>query len=834
MFFNPLFLQVINNQESAPLSKSQKLNGSSYLFSDIIKVCLDKTDQAGLPLDNELLSKTPGASLFPAAAQQNLLNGKISPETGSAVANLYQLLSQIFPQNTNNAITAAAPFNNAGNEKPGNIDLNSVLFSKTAIFNFIQKLIDSKQFEGKVNLAINKPVSAGQENIIINSAGMVPNGEKLSAETIFKLLKEGNTITVEDSLSDKHQGLLITLVESGSQEMGGNEDASKDKAGLNNDQMLINMQGQVFPYQVQSPVLATTVTGDGLTGSEVLNNVTGESVYKINLTLLNEAGNSDKAINPSLEEMNMLITEGAANSSAGTDGLDAFMKQFEQLNAAGKLPGSEDVAAVKDNAVNVAATDAGIADVINNAAATTGVQNTAAAATTTGIQNTAAGSNNVAGLAAKVDNPGTQVEITKGNDLEGTMPKAAANDEVSSGENVKPNTVTAEKTDSPVIMQGKSATVINTSAENTASVNLSAGNDPVPAAETEAKKQSENPAQEAGSKNNAVKMSSTDIKPGTADSAKEAQPGKLFRIERVKTEAEVQPKGQTADNRINESDPIISKAQDVTNEKTPGKQDMKSQEIKAADNGIKITDGDKQTVNLRAENGNLSMDKEVKASASTENHDSIDASGGKADTKSSSKEGFTGSGKEQNPQSGEQVLSNAEHTDAKGKTQENHNFSLGDVSKAADASIKAKPEAMPFSEMVKTVKAADVMKEISRFIQQGNNNHSITLKIDPESLGTVKIALNIAEHVVHANIEVENEAARKMVENNLNQLYNSLNQNGVQLNSLNISLANQEQKQNKGFNPRRKTFTMEDDKEVDEKNVFRKRQMGYNTYEYLI
>ncbi len=100
-------------------------------------------------------------------------------------------------------------------------------------------------------------------------------------------------------------------------------------------------------------------------------------------------------------------------------------------------------------------------------------------------------------------------------------------------------------------------------------------------------------------------------------------------------------------------------------------------------------------------------------------------------------------------------------------------------------------------EKERTVKAPDIIKEISRFIQKSEKS-SITLNIEPEQLGKVKIALEVADNIISARIEVENEAVKHIVENKINELYSNLSQNGVQLSSVNVSLS---QAENKNFKP---------------------------------
>lgn len=154
--------------------------------------------------------------------------------------------------------------------------------------------------------------------------------------------------------------------------------------------------------------------------------------------------------------------------------------------------------------------------------------------------------------------------------------------------------------------------------------------------------------------------------------------------------------------------------------------------------------------------------------------------------------------------------------------------------KNGEVHIKEKQSVLHGSVPDKTVKAIEVIKEITKFMQHGDRSQMV-LKIDPENLGLVKIALETVDSVLNARIEVENEAAKKLVETNLPQLHASLSQSGVHLNSLNISLADYGQKneaQQKGSQQRRQQLFNETINEEDNTQPAEK-QMGYNTYEFL-
>jgi len=137
-------------------------------------------------------------------------------------------------------------------------------------------------------------------------------------------------------------------------------------------------------------------------------------------------------------------------------------------------------------------------------------------------------------------------------------------------------------------------------------------------------------------------------------------------------------------------------------------------------------------------------------------------------------------------------------------------------------------------ESIKTISVSEIIEEVSK-LAESDKEKSIVLKLFPENLGKVKVSLNISEHIVHANFEVENESVRNLIQNNSLNLKNSLMQQGLQLNSMNISLANYEQKTSKSFSPKRKTGYEKPVSKIDEKENQRiSKSLGYNTYEYLI
>ncbi len=136
-------------------------------------------------------------------------------------------------------------------------------------------------------------------------------------------------------------------------------------------------------------------------------------------------------------------------------------------------------------------------------------------------------------------------------------------------------------------------------------------------------------------------------------------------------------------------------------------------------------------------------------------------------------------------------------------------------------------------ENIKTVSTSKIINEISN-LAESKTSKNVVLKLSPEDLGKVKISLDVSNNHVHVNVEVENEMVKNLIHSNSAQLRQSFVQNGLQLNSLNISLANSEQKPDKNFSSKKKTNYNTVVKEIEIKNNINvPRKMGYNTYEFL-
>jgi len=144
--------------------------------------------------------------------------------------------------------------------------------------------------------------------------------------------------------------------------------------------------------------------------------------------------------------------------------------------------------------------------------------------------------------------------------------------------------------------------------------------------------------------------------------------------------------------------------------------------------------------------------------------------------------------------------------------------------KASDSNIQSNQ---------RLVKSVELVKEVSKFIARQEKG-SLSIDITPEHLGKMKITLDTVDNTLKARIEVDNEQSRQLIEKNLDKLEQELSENGVELNSLNISLGySKDQQEEKEIN--NKTQEHSDDPgqvgEVEEEE--KRKTLGYNTYEYI-
>lgn len=147
--------------------------------------------------------------------------------------------------------------------------------------------------------------------------------------------------------------------------------------------------------------------------------------------------------------------------------------------------------------------------------------------------------------------------------------------------------------------------------------------------------------------------------------------------------------------------------------------------------------------------------------------------------------------------------------------------------------IKLFSDVKTMQETVKNIKANDLIPEFSKLIMQGEKQ-SMTFQLSPENLGKVKLSIEMVNNQILTRIEVENEQIKQFIQSNIEQLKHNLQQEGIKYSSVNISLADYDQRPTKSF-VQKKKYNNHNDKEqmIEELVNVPHKKMGYNTYEYL-
>jgi hypothetical protein len=143
-------------------------------------------------------------------------------------------------------------------------------------------------------------------------------------------------------------------------------------------------------------------------------------------------------------------------------------------------------------------------------------------------------------------------------------------------------------------------------------------------------------------------------------------------------------------------------------------------------------------------------------------------------------------------------------------------------------------QSMAITEKViyKQIDVKNIKEEISQLMQKGERK-TVEFSLTPENLGKLQVKLEVINKVVSASIKVDNEMTQQIMQQSLEGLKTSLNQNGVVFNSLNVSLSDTEDKNNRFFKQKRKQNQefKGNIQELDEQFV--QKNLGYNKYDFI-
>jgi len=147
--------------------------------------------------------------------------------------------------------------------------------------------------------------------------------------------------------------------------------------------------------------------------------------------------------------------------------------------------------------------------------------------------------------------------------------------------------------------------------------------------------------------------------------------------------------------------------------------------------------------------------------------------------------------------------------------------------------LKTQNRSINIEQVYKKVNIRNINNEIAHIIQNGEKK-IVQLQLTPENLGRVEVKLELVNKVINATINVENETVQHIVQNSLEGLKLTLNQNGVQFNSLNVSLSTSDERNQKFYKQKRNRNHVKNIFSVEGNNdAFESKKLGYNTYDFI-
>jgi flagellar hook-length control protein FliK len=99
---------------------------------------------------------------------------------------------------------------------------------------------------------------------------------------------------------------------------------------------------------------------------------------------------------------------------------------------------------------------------------------------------------------------------------------------------------------------------------------------------------------------------------------------------------------------------------------------------------------------------------------------------------------------------------------------------------------------------------SDQLKEIinnSRINVRNDKNADITIKMNPENLGDMRVKMEMENGIIKANFTVATEEAKELLLLNIEELKNSLSSGGISIGEMKVSVKNENKGENRNFVP---------------------------------
>jgi len=116
-------------------------------------------------------------------------------------------------------------------------------------------------------------------------------------------------------------------------------------------------------------------------------------------------------------------------------------------------------------------------------------------------------------------------------------------------------------------------------------------------------------------------------------------------------------------------------------------------------------------------------------------------------------------------------------------------------SRTAEAAKPVTPESIAQRGIPETKIVSQILDKFS--LRTAGNGNEVKIKLDPPSLGTVRMSVSTVGETVRTTIIAENHAVKQVIENNLSQLKDSMSAQGLKMDNVTV-LVGGESQQNQG------------------------------------
>jgi flagellar hook-length control protein FliK len=866
MLFNPLFIQSTGLSDTSSALKPSKLNSSSYLFSDIIKIIKENTlgeSSPGLPVKGVTPALTTGTAAVPQESFGHLLTLAEDNSTADSInISLNDLLKNLLITSTSEQVNNSAQTGNTANETTDS-NKSSVILSKTDLENLIQKLAS---VFAQLNLSTDSlklivPANSGPVCQVNTGKNKVQNSTNQQGNNTAELvidLSQAETQTNSSSGAVNQESLLNSLlsaitsilnnsVNDTTVKNGGKASADSSKTDPLSPDEISKAQ------QLAATLISLYQENKGL----IIDVNSGNDSVKIEISGSNQAANpSDKNITDTNANNQVQAGISVKENQSGVNSV-----QSNQPNVSIKSRGTvqsntnavsqsnpEDVNVKVQNAQSGNSAEKAAAVISNAKDIILDYKNDKVSSTNKIIKDAVPTNGNVKVQADANVNPGNKIKVVSDqNNNTGSAEKPVNQDISGLKNNDKVIITVSSKLNNSVPVDGsgkttveasiKAATVTDTQSIKTgisklnsvidneapALVKQSTAADNDTAFSTNAKAESVNKNNVPASDKMEAKVS-VDAEISTSDIKNRPADNSGAKVLFNTTEDSTKAKADTIISAKNSNQTNINQTVDTASEEYNAGLNFND----VSNETVKDTSGDIIQKSNQASQTNI-----VNRQPDNVSKDQVDQTSNFNQSTNDSL-GQVLNDKQENAFNDQQQKKPADTNKTAGVKPAEQMPAEYLLNTAGSIKEKFLNQTSSTDSPAKTIKITEITKEITNLVQH-NNSQSVVLQLKPESLGKIKVSIDVNNNTVNARVEVDTEAVKQIVQNNTTELRQSLNLNGMQLSSISVNVSGGEQKPYQPHPQRKKSGYQTNDKRIeDNASLASAKSLGYNTYEYLI